>query len=541
MRVEWIRPEQSPLSSSDIAFDAVYGVCHAVIAATLRPAAAFLTAFEALVWPLRGSVTYRCRTNADGRTNAVSERPLVVDLDDTLVHTDLLIESLFAFLAANPLRLAQMVGWLLAGRTRLKAEIARQTPVDVARLPYNPYVLSLISETRALGGCVYLASASNERYVEAVANHLGVFDGWLASNDARNLSGKKKADMLVECFGEGGFDYVGNGRADLPVWAAAGRRIAAGAPRGVPAALKRLDPSSLFLDAPGGGVRDWLKLFRVHQWSKNALVFVPVLAAHLFTGAALASAAVAAIAFSFVASAVYIVNDLVDLNADRWHQSKKNRPLAAGTAPIKEALIFALAFLASAFALALFVSLPLTLVLLAYLATTTAYSFCLKRKMMVDIIILAFLYTLRVIAGAVAVGTILSEWILAFSMFIFTSLALLKRYVELTARLDSSLPDPSNRDYRKTDLGVLGALSAAAGFNAVTVFALYISSDTVNGLYRHPKALWFICPILLYWVGRALIMAERRLINDDPIAFVLRDRVSLLSFASIAFITIAAA
>ncbi len=472
-----------------------------------------------------------------------AERPLVVALDETLVQTDLLTESLFGFLSVNPLRVASTPGLLSSmGRARLKAEIARETPIDVARLPYNQQVMSLISEARASGRRVYLASASNERYVEAVANHLGVFDGWFASTDARNLSGKTKADLLVARFGQRGFDYVGNGRADLPVWAVADRRVAVGAPAGVASALRSLDSSALFLDRSGSKGREWLRLFRVHHWSKNALVFVPILAAHLFTASAIASGAVAAIAFSLVASAVYIVNDLVDVEADRRHQSKKNRPLAAGTLPVQQALIFALTFLAIAFCLALLVSGRLALVLLAYLAMTTAYSFYLKRKMMVDIVTLASLYTLRVIAGAAAVSAMApSEWILGFSMFIFSALALLKRYVELTARLDASLPDPTNRNYRKTDLPVLAALAAASGLNAVTVFALYISSDTVHRLYRHPEALWLICPILLYWIGRALIRAERRLIDDDPIAFALRDRVSLLCFALIAVIMVAAA
>jgi 4-hydroxybenzoate polyprenyltransferase len=270
-------------------------------------------------------------------------------------------------------------------------------------------------------------------------------------------------------------------------------------------------------------------------------VFVAPLAAHLFTVRAYALAAVAAIAFSLVASAIYIINDLVDVESDREHRSKKKRPLAAGTAPIGQALIFAVAFLAIAFGLGLLLPVSFTAVLAAYLATTTAYSFYLKRKLMLDVVALASLYTLRVVGGAVAVSTVPTEWLLAFSMFIFTALALLKRYVELTARLDGSLPDPTNRNYKKTDLPVIGALSAASGLNAVTVFALYISSDNVHRLYHHPKALWLVCPVLMYWIGRVIVLAERRLIDDDPILFALRDRVSLLALAAFAAIMIAAA
>ena len=427
------------------------------------------------------------------------------------------------------------------GRARFKAGIARETSIDVASLPYNPAILALIQRARDSGRVVYLVSASNERYVEAVANQLGLFDGWFASNDTRNLSGEAKAQLLVARFGAQGFEYVGNSHRDLAVWAVSGGRIAVGARARVAAKLRRLDPAARLLPGPGGGLRDWLALFRVHQWTKNGLVLVPMFAAHLFTLVGITAAVAAAVCFSLVASSIYVINDLVDVQSDRKHRSKKKRPLASGTVPVGKALAVAAAFLVLAFALAFVLSLPFAAVLATYLASTTAYSFWLKRKMMVDIITLASLYTLRVIGGAAAVGTMPSEWILAFSMFLFTSLAILKRYIELTGRIDASLPDPTDRNYRKTDLPMLSALAAASGLNAVTVFALYISSDAAHRLYQYPKALWLICPILMYWIGRALIMAERRLIDDDPISFALKDRISLLAVALIAFIMIIAA
>ena len=422
----------------------------------------------------------------------------------------------------------------------MKAEIAGETPIDAAHLPYDERVLSLIRDARAAGQPVYLASASNERYVRGVADHLGLFDGWFASTDNENLSSSAKAKRLVEAFGENGFDYIGNDKADLPVWSRANRRLAVDPSPSVKAALKAIDPAALVLEPQTGGLRAWLKLLRVHQWAKNALVFVPAFASHRFDIAAIVDATLGAVAFSLAASTVYIVNDLVDLDADRRHRTKKLRPLAAGTVSIRHALIVTPMLLAGALGLGFLVSPAFVGVLLLYLALTTAYTFYLKRQMMVDIIVLASLYTLRVIAGAVAVSAVPSEWILAFSMFMFTALALVKRYVELAARLDAALPDPTNRNYRKSDLPVLGALSAASGFNAVTVFALYISSDTVHHLYRHPQALWLICPVLMYWVGRALMMADRRLMDDDPLLFALKDRISLTAFALIGLIMIAA-
>ena len=466
--------------------------------------------------------------------------PLVVDLDGTLIRTDLLVESVFAYLGANPLRIFSLPSAFSRGKAQFKADIASDTAIDAAHLPYDERVLSLIREARTAGQPVYLASASNERYVRGVADHLGLFDGWFASTDSENLSSSAKARRLVDAFGEQGFDYIGNDKADLAVWPRAKRRLAVEPSPSVGAALKAIDADALVLETPAGGWRAWLKLLRIHQWAKNALVLVPLFAAHRFDLEAVADAITAAIAFSLAASAIYILNDLVDIDADRKHRSKKLRPLAAGTVSVNKAMLVAPALLLAAFGVGLLVSLWFVAVLLGYVALTTAYTFYFKRKMMVDIIALASLYTLRMIAGAVAIATAPSEWILAFSMFIFTSLALIKRYVELAARLDAALPDPTNRDYRKSDLPVLGAMAAASGFNAVTVFALYISSDTVHRLYRHPQALWLICPILMYWVGRALMMAERRLMDDDPILFALKDRISLSAFALIGFIMIAA-
>ncbi len=469
-----------------------------------------------------------------------ADLPLVVDLDGTLIRTDLLVESFFAHLGANPLRILSLSSSLSRGKARLKADIAGETLIDPAHLPYNEQVLSLVRHARESGRLVYLASASNERYVKGVADHLGLFDGWFASTDTENLSSSAKATRLVDAFGENGFDYVGNDKADLAVWSKASRRLAIDPSRSVRAALKAIDPKSSVLEPQTGGLRAWLKLLRVHQWAKNALVFVPVFAAHRFDMAAIVDATIGAVAFSLAASSIYILNDLVDLDADRKHRTKKLRPLAAGTVPIRQAIVIAPTLSVGAFGLGLLVSPAFAGVLAVYLALTTTYTFYLKRKMMIDVIVLALLYTLRVIAGSVAIGGIPSEWILAFSMFIFTTMALIKRYVELGARLDAALPDPTHRNYRKSDLPVLGALAAASGFNAVTVFALYISSDTVDRLYRHPQALWLICPVLMYWIGRALMMADRRLMDDDPIVFALRDQNSLLTFLLIGIIMVVA-
>lgn len=467
-------------------------------------------------------------------------KPLVVDLDGTLVRSDLLVESAFAHVGHNPLRVVGLLSAIRRGKAALKAEIAAKTDIDVALLPYDEDVVSLIRQRHAAGNQVYLASASNERYVQAVADHLGLFDGWFASNDNENLSSGSKARRLVEAFGEGGFDYVGNGRADLAVWTVACRRIAVRASRTVRSKLVDMDPDASVLENATGRTRAWIKLLRVHQWAKNALVFVPLVTAQRFDLLAFGEAIGAFLAFSLAASAIYILNDLVDLDADRKHPSRKRRPLAAGTVPITKAMLLIPALLVVGVIGALTIAPSLAAVLLAYLLLTTAYTFVLKRKMLVDVLALASLYTIRVVAGAVAISVPMSEWLLSFSMFIFTALALIKRYVELTARIDEGLSDPTNRNYRKSDLDIVAALAAAAGFNSVTVFALYISSDVVRPLYRYPEALWLIGLILMYWLGRALLMAHRRMMDDDPIVFALRDWNSYVALGLIGLILIGA-
>jgi 4-hydroxybenzoate polyprenyltransferase len=228
------------------------------------------------------------------------------------------------------------------------------------------------------------------------------------------------------------------------------------------------------------------------------------------------------------------------LRADRQHPTKRNRPFASGALPLAHGVIVPPMLLMVAYICAAMTSWIFAIVLTAYFALTLAYSFTLKRRLMVDIVVLATLYTTRVIAGAAAILVTPSEWLLAFSMFIFTCLALVKRYIELAMRIDKELPDPLNRNYRLIDLPIIGSLAAASGFNAVTIFALYVSSPAVVGLYRRPELLWLICPILMYWLSRMVILAHRRAIDDDPIVFALRDRNSRVCAASMIAIVLLA-
>jgi 4-hydroxybenzoate polyprenyltransferase len=275
-------------------------------------------------------------------------------------------------------------------------------------------------------------------------------------------------------------------------------------------------------------IRSWIKLLRPHQWAKNFLVFLPLMAAHKFEAEALVATLTAFVAFCVAASAIYIINDVADLDEDRKHPTKRKRPLAAGELPIRAALTLAAMLLVLSAILAASLGYLFGMVIAAYILVTTAYTFYLKKKMMIDVVTLASLYTLRVIGGAAAALVMPSEWLLGFSMCIFTSLALVKRYIELATRIDADLPDASNRNYKKSDGAIVMALAAGSGLNAVTILALYISSGNVRQLYGQPAFLWLICPILVYWLGRVLFMSHRRLMHDDPVVFAMKDPNSLL-------------
>jgi 4-hydroxybenzoate polyprenyltransferase len=467
-------------------------------------------------------------------------KPLVVDLDGSLVRTDLLYES---FLNVLPLGLRVNFGALRAlavSKAAIKCRLAEACDLDYATLPYDRVVMELINAAKTQGRKVFLATAADAKHAQAVVDHLGVFDGWYASDGTTNLLGSKKAEVLAAAFGENGFDYIGNDAADLPVWKLADKAYGVGLSNSVKMRLEAFKGNYIALDRAKASRQTWFKAFRFHQYVKNLLIFVPLLTSHQFTSKNFLVNLVAFLAFCSCASAVYILNDLLDLKSDRAHPSKRSRPFANGFLDLRTGMAVIPGLLVFAAILATQISLEFFGVLVGYFALTTAYSFYLKRKMLVDVVVLATLYTMRIIAGSVAAEIQISQWLFVFSIFIFTSLALVKRYIELSTRLDRGLPDRSDRNYRIGDLDVIGALAAASGMNAITIFALYVASPDVQALYRHPKVLWLICPILLYWIGRVLMMAHRRFMDDDPIVFALKDRISALAIISIVAIVVAA-
>nr|WP_082929014.1 UbiA family prenyltransferase [Rhizobium aegyptiacum] len=470
----------------------------------------------------------------------LSPCPLVVDLDGTLVRSDLLIETAFAELSRRPYSIVDLIGALSRGKACLKHRLSQPMDFDPAILPYDAEVLNVIKAAREEGRPVYLASATHERLVRAVADHLGLFTGWFATNETMNCAAEVKAARLVAAFGEGGFDYVGNDAADLPVWRHAAKSYAVRTSAAVARQLSDQcdDVEHLRHDSPTW--RIWARSLRVHQYVKNGLVFVPLLTNKLFDMPSLVSAGLALVAFSLCASGVYLLNDLVDLQDDRRHRTKCRRPLACGEIPLSHAVLAIPILLSLSLTVAVMVSPAFVLVLAGYFALTTAYSFFLKRKMILDVVALASLYTTRVIGGAAAIAVWPSPWLLAFMMSWFLSLALVKRYTELISRRAAHLPDLKSRDYRKVDIGMVGALAAGAGMNALTLFALYAASDSAQDLYTRPGMLWLVGPILACWIARILMLANRGQMLDDPVVFAIKDKVSLATLGAAGLFVVAA-
>lgn len=483
---------------------------------------------------------------------SVSEEvlPLVVDMDGTLCRIDTLHEALLGLAAARPTDLLRMPAWVAQGKRAFKRQVADRHLLAAGVLPYDEDVVDLLHAARAAGRTTALVSAADHRQVEAVAAHLGLFDMAIgtgspevasADSEAGNLSGAAKAHFLTARFGEKGFDYVGDCAVDLPVWQAARQalvvRPSAGLIRQAGAQGTMLIPVGTTIK--GHNWRPYVKALRPHQWAKNLLILLPMLASHQFE--ALGTALVAMLAFSLIASCVYILNDLVDLPADRAHPRKRRRPFASGMVQVREGLVMAAGLAGTALLLTLALTSPAFLGVLAlYFAVTFAYSFWLKRKLLVDIITLAGLYTARILAGSAATGIVLSPWLLAFSMFLFFSLAAIKRQGELVDMERRGKSVSAGRGYFTEDLPVLRAMAVASGQAAVLVFALYVNSPAVAELYDMPELMWLVCAVLFYWLSRMVVITHRGFMDDDPIVFAIRDRISQLCLLTICAIELLA-
>ncbi len=453
--------------------------------------------------------------------------PLCVDLDGTLIKSDSLFDAVCQFMRHDPLRCWQLPLWLVGGRARLKAEVARRAPLDPVRLPYNTQLVSYLRGKRREGRQLYLATGADGPLAERVAAHLGIFAGVLASDGTTNLTSGKKLALLKARFGK--FDYIGNSRADLPLLAQARQAIVVNPTLGLRVALslRGIQVARTILDRRPLP-RTLLKAIRIHQWSKNVLLLAPLLMSHKLQPVAVVAVIAAFFCFSFMASASYLVNDLLDIDSDRRHPVKRLRPFAAGDLPVTAGVALALLLVAASLAILPLLSHHFAIWLGIYIVATTAYSFYLKQVVLVDVLMLSGLYTLRLLAGGAATGTQISPWLAGFAIFLFLSLAMVKRFSELENLRERGLPRTHGRGYLVADLEQIRSFGTASATAAVVVFSLYISRPDVEALYKHAGRLWLIVPLMLYWLYRVWLLGSRGEMDVDPVIFALRDRLSLL-------------
>ncbi len=454
---------------------------------------------------------------------------IVVDLDGTLIRADLFVESIVQLLRTNPLYIFLFFLWLTKGIAYAKEQVAKRIDIDVDHLPFEEDVLARLKSLKDNGKTLILATASHRLYADKLSNHLGLFDHVVATNADNNLKGQRKLEALRALIGDAPFAYMGDSRADEPLWDAAHGNMMVNAPKDLKQKAERTGTLLWSCESKKPDWSSFLLEMRPHQYAKNILIFVPIITAHeYFEATTLISGILAFIAFSLCASGVYFLNDLLDVRDDRQHKAKKNRPIASGNLSIKYGILGAFGLPVIAFLMAVsFGPIKFILVLVAYYILTVAYSFLLKKISTIDVMTLAILYTLRILAGAAATGIVLSSWLFAFSVFIFVSLAFMKRYVEVAATPDTGENVPG-RGYSKTDSETLFVLGIASFIGAVIILALYINSEDILRQYGSPQTLWLLCLIILFWGCHIWLCARRGQVPDDPVVFAIKDRSSRL-------------
>ena len=464
------------------------------------------------------------------KTAVAIEPPLCVDLDHTLIRTDLLYECLVLLAKRNPFLFLLLPFWLLRGRSYLKRQLALRVQPEVHHLPFRRDLMNFLHQQKSEGRRLLLVSAADENLARAVQKHLGLFDDVIASNGVENVKGVNKARVLEQRFGRSGFDYVGDSKSDFAVWRSARRALvvtnSARFVRSIEtmAQVEKVFPKSL------SRFGRFAKAFRIHQWSKNLLVFVPVITSHkIFDRAVLIGGLVAFLSFNLFCSGVYLINDLLDLESDRRHPTKCLRPIASGEVSIFSAILCAAALLAAGVGLGFLCGLNFLAVLAIYGIGNVAYSVWLKRIVMLDVVVLACFYSLRLLGGSAATGIVFSEWLLAFSVFFFFCLAMIKRYSELRESLARTDRTKAGRGYMPIDFETVGTFGAGSGLISVLVLVLYVMSPDVQMLYHRPALLLLLCPLFLYWITRIWVKARRGEVPEDPVVWALQDRTSYIA------------
>lgn len=468
---------------------------------------------------------------------------ICVDLDGTLVKSDTLVDSVLAMARQQPKSLLRIPGWIAQGKASFKRHVTQAVTLDVEHLPYNRPLLEWLRMQHGAGRKLYLATAADTALAERVAAHVGIFEGVLASDGSTNLAGGNKLAAFQQRFGTE-FCYIGNASPDAVLLANCQSPMVANPFGSLTAKMRRTGtaPVQVFEDR-SSRLKSWLRAVRLHQWAKNTLLFVPLILAHAWRLGTVVAALIAFVSFGLCASATYILNDLLDLEADRRHPRKRRRPFAAGDISAISGVMALVLMLVVSFALAwelpvlvddmpggMWLAAPhkFLLWLGIYTVTTLSYSLYLKRKLLLDVFVLSGLYTLRILAGSAATGVAVSAWLAGFSIFFFLSLAFVKRFSELEALRESGAAVSNGRGYLVGDLEQLRALGTGAAYAAVVVITLYINDPHIHMLYRHPIRLWLIVPVILLWLSQVWMLTSRGEMHDDPVVFAITDRRSLL-------------
>lgn len=456
--------------------------------------------------------------------------PLFVDLDGTLIKTDTMVEAILSLLRSQPLALLEMMSWLFSGKAVFKAQLAKRITLDLSTLPINPELTDYLHDEAKKGRDLILISASHQSVVDAALKHFQFFSAGFGSAGEINLKSDKKLEKIKQLAGQHPFAYAGDSAADLVIWQQADEVVLVNCETSVATEARRVmsnDATFIELDKPIAPIIGLRKAMRPHQWLKNLLIFLPLILSHqLDQPVLLGLNFVAFVSFCLCASSVYFLNDLLDLSSDRSHQTKSSRPFAAGTLPLKYGLLGTPALLAASLLLALTIGSKFLLTVFMYWLVTCLYSFYLKRAFLFDVVTLAFLFTMRVIAGSAAIGVVTTDWLLAFTGFLFLGLAVVKRVIELTNLKSKGLTSTAGRGYSVDQLQLITILGSMSSIAAVLVFAVYINSPATLNLYQSPNILWGICLLLLIMLARVWQAALSGNLNEDPVLFAAEDRPS---------------
>lgn len=461
---------------------------------------------------------------------------LVCDLDGTLIKTDFLFETLMSAISKNFFFLFGIIIHLFKGRANLKRYLAEIYEINPEIIPYNKEVVEYIIKRRDKGAYVVLATASDQLIATKIANYLNLFDEVYASDGHTNLKGKEKANLLENKFGNNKFTYIGDSFDDVQVWQVSKLSVVFNASSRLKSKLENLGLKCYYLYSKQSLIKNLIGALRPHQWLKNILVLLPLILSHQLELATILDGIIAFFAFSVVASSVYILNDLIDLSPDRQHPRKKFRPFASGNLTIKLGLCLVPGFLVTGMLLSLLLNFYFSMILIFYFFITLTYSLVLKRLAIIDICTLAGLYTLRIIGGGICTNTNISLWLLGFSIFLFLALASVKRQAELVDLKKRDKKIIEGRAYEINDLAILQMFSISAGYISVLILALYISSPNFTLLYSNPKLFWLSCLIMLYWITRIMFLTHRGKMDDDPVMFAVKDRLSLVIISTIFFL-----